>query len=184
MVKTVTLFICLFIPGCGSPAINSNAASIAAASPSPTPTVTNEERKVAEDDLAAEKDKAIQTFISREFNGWTMEGLGTEFGECGAGDICDLHLVSGARTKVVPVILRQFTKPDGTTYWLVFEARQIDLLKSRVEAMVQRGEDAVLENLTFDNCENICADEWEAARERMDYLSDDDLVPADPRWGG
>jgi hypothetical protein len=188
MVKELTLSICLFVTGCGSPANNTsvpvaNNPVPAAGKPSPTPKITDEARKAAEAVVAAEKDKAFQDFVSRQHKGWTLQGFGTEVGECDENDLCDLHLVSGPRTKVVPVILRQFTKPDGTTYWFVFEARSIDLLKDRVDAIFQNGQDSALENLTFDNCENICADESEAARERMEYPSDD-LAPADPRYAG
>ena len=48
-------------------------------------------------------------------------------------------------------MVKEFARPDATTYWHVFEAREIDLASTRILAIQKR----TIQNLTTDDCESV-----------------------------
>jgi len=103
--------------------------------------------EVREKDDAA-KSKAVQEFIAREYPGWELYGVSSEFLEgCEENEACHLDLVKGKTHKIITVVLRRYFRPDGTNYFLLSEARATDLARWRKERIRQ----AVIDDLSVDD---------------------------------
>lgn len=138
---------------------NKTLTNSASLSPSPTPKTKEEIEKEAKLESEA-KNRAINDFIDGNYKGWKLQGVANVYlsNECEADEPCDLHLINGSQNKVITIIVKQFHKADGTNYWLVREARQIDLAKLKINEIKEKEKSAVLENLEYDDCSDICAD--------------------------
>ncbi|MGQ0541464.1 MAG: hypothetical protein ACT4O9_06395 [Blastocatellia bacterium] len=141
----------------------------------------DKEAKEREAKVRIEQKKALSEFIQKNYKGWTHSGTEAGTASCDIGSPCDLHLTNGTQTKILSVVLKQFEKDDGTTYWLVFEARSVDLALTQIEQIKSKEQDAtreyVLANLDYSDCENVI----EQAREG-DYELQDDFEDYDGRF--
>lgn len=175
------LVISIFMTACSQNAAqNSNQTNVAAASPSPKPTVSKEEAdKEAEQETAAQK-TAISDFIAKNHKGWKLEGVasGGYSDECGEDTPCELDLVSGSQNKTVTVVLKRFYKSDGTSYWLVREARQIDLTKAKIEEIKQ----SAIENIDIVQISDEMKDAIVESRKDDFYEINTEEVVPDPRY--
>ncbi len=144
---TIILFV-VFISACdANPALNTQ--NTVVVKPTPAATISKEETAKRDKADSDEREKAINDFVAKNYKGWKVEGIATEYfdGQCEEDSPCDLHLINGSQNKVTTVILKQFHKTDGTSYWFVREARQIDLAKLKIEAIKRNYRD----NLTTDD---------------------------------
>jgi hypothetical protein len=142
---------------------------------------TQEDEKTAEDNKA--RNKAVDDFVLQHYKGWTIQGFEYTFGiDCKmyAGP-CDLHLTNGKQTKVIAIVIKEFAHPDGSVYWLAFEARSVDLSQNRINEIKGTQEDEtreqVLANLDYDDCQSVIdamADEYDG-RDFPDQDEDMDL---------
>lgn len=137
MKSVIVIFTCIFITACGQNATqNSNQTNVVAtSSPSPKPTVSKEEENKKYEITKSEQKAAVADFIVVNQKGWKIQGISTGgySDECNEDTPCELHLTNGAQSKFVTIILKRFYKADGTDYWLVREARQMDLSKAKIE---------------------------------------------------
>lgn len=166
---------CTLLLGCSSPsAVNANNAAAKDAKPSPTTSKEEKDKedKAYEERVASEQKKALSDFVQTHYRSWTLVGKESGTADCDVGAPCDLHLVNGSRTQVVSVIIRQFEKENGDTYWLVFEARPLDLAMARIEEIKSVEQDAtrerVLATLKFEDCETVIEQEREGSYDMRD----------------
>jgi len=121
---------------------------------SPTPQKTEKEKKEEEQQKAKQKttderENAIGTFLAENYKGWNLEGIKGVNGDCdedNSNEPCDLHLKKDNQNKVVAVFVKEFTKTDGTTYWLVYEARPLDLSRLKLEKIKEVAGESAIEN--------------------------------------
>jgi hypothetical protein len=100
----------------------------------PYTVVAKEAEKEIEKEIKEQHD-ALALFIAKNYKGWVLTGTSSEFGACDRfSSPCELHLTKQNETKVVRVNFREFQRPDGTTYWLAYELRPIDLLLRKLES--------------------------------------------------
>jgi hypothetical protein len=153
LLSIISIFI--FISACSGKVAQINNQKVSS-SPSPKPTISKEESEKKEKAETEQKQKAINDFIAQNYKGWKLEGVASDSfsNECEENSPCDVHLINGSQTKVVTLVLKEFYKSDGTKYWLVWEARQIDLAKSKIEAIKDRERESVLADLTIDDIGN------------------------------
>jgi len=127
-------------------------------------------------DASTAQNEAIAAFVQRSHKGWSLAGIGPSFEACRFDESspCDLHLVKGEQLKVVSIMMRQFSKADGSTYWLVFESRPLDISAWKRERLVeqtrQEAEGKTLQDLTFEDCEGV----FDSMR---DYEPPEDIDP-------
>ncbi len=159
MKSVIVIFICIFITACSQNAEqNSNQTNVATASPSPKPTVSKEETDKENQALLDERLKAVNDFIAKNYKGWQFAGFGDALGVCVADIdyICDLLLTKGQLEKVVPVKMKHFSVSGDDARLVVYEARQIDLSKIKIEQIKERERQTTIENLDFDDCSSLC----------------------------
>lgn len=136
------LIIPALLAGCGNQTSNTTANSnIAATSPTPlvSPTKTEEEQEKAKKERDDEIQISINDFIAKNYKGWQYEGISNGAGECEEYSpyVCDLLLSNGRQEKVVAVKFKRFFSNDGESRLVVYEARQIDLTKAKIEEIKQ-----------------------------------------------
>lgn len=176
-----TIIFCSFAIACTSASTETVVKTTnQATTPSPLPVANIAKTDANKPDAAAEarkeleQNKAIEDFIHQKYKGWTLQGIEHSFGiECKQfNSPCDLHLSNGKQSKVVSIMIKEFQHPDGTSYWLVYEARMIDLARARIEEFKESGEETgrenALDNLTYEDCEGVIDAERDAADGR-DY---------------
>lgn len=151
--------------GCSEASKNSNGK----VSPTPTPTPTEEETAAKAKKTSEEKLKATVEFVAKTESGWTLSGIsgGNGEAECLVDVPCHLHLTQKDKNKVVVVVLRQFQRTDGSTYWLVYPASSIDLLATKIEEIKDVEREETLSELTIEDCQPIM-DEWAGAAETVE----------------
>lgn len=140
--------------------------------PIKSPTPSEEETRKRREQLLIEHKKAIDEFIANRFSGWKLEGISSDFGfYCEEGMPCDLHITKSKESKVVSVVLKKFTRNDDSTYWFVYESRNIDLSQARISSIKDSERDNTLSNLDIDSCRDICnvAQEEDSIRDGVDY---------------
>jgi len=175
------LILCLLVCSSCSETGSNNTAKPSKASPTPTP--TEEQKKEAADRNETEKQNAINDYVAKNHKGWTLSGTsngaptdssGEPFGDsddskCIADTPCYLHLIQKDKNKVVPVVLRQFKKDDGKTYWFVYDANPVDLAQLRLKLIKDKEHDKTLSKLTIDDCQPVVDAEAEANYDPGDY---------------
>lgn len=159
MKVTFLIISALLLFGCSSStnSNSTNAGDSTVSSPQTTPTPTHEEKEKQKEVLREERDKAITDYVTKTHSGWTLQGISNEFStdSCEEASPCDLHLAKAGKSKVVSVILKHFTRLDGTKYWHVFETRGIDLTQLKIQNIKDQERAATLENLTYEDCEPL-----------------------------
>lgn len=138
--------------GCGGgAAANSNAGT--AAKPVASPAATGDDDKKGLDE---DQTDAINEFVESNYPGWTLQGMsGSDDPNCSDNVPCYLHLTQKDQNEVVPVILREFQKKDGSTYWFVYKATPVDLGKARIDQLKDSIRSDVFANLTQEQCEPL-----------------------------
>lgn len=131
--------------------------------------------KEQEQDRIADNEKQIRTalhsFVENKFKGWEIKGVSQDdLCNDSSNDPCALHLVNGKQEKVVNVIIEKFLDGEQIEYFVVYEATQNDILKSKIEGIKQ----STLENLTMDDIDDdLKADIVEESRKF--YLENTDF---------
>lgn len=175
----IILLFALLASAC-STAETANTTTIAAVSPtvspspSPKPTISKEESKKQAKEADDKKQQAINEFITKNHRGWQLKGISTENGECEeySDEPCNLLLVRGEREKVVAVMMKRFAAPDGKSYLVVYEVRQIDLAQTKIEQIRESEKQITLENLEFDDVSDDLREEiYDAERERLENIA-------------
>lgn len=110
-----------------------------------------------------------------KFKGWTLQATSGRYGEtCEAAEPCDVYLVKGRESKVVAVVVKEFHRANGTSFWAAFPARSIDLALAKLDEIKAAERDAerddILANLDWDQCQDICESQFaDRAAEYQDY---------------
>lgn len=161
MLRSNIFFISVFffsfcLTGCaGDPmgAYTGNANSTAA---SPTP--SEDEQKKISDARNAERIKALDEFIVATYPGWRIEGMSDSVLDCDL-EPCDVKITKGKKNKVLSILIREFRRSDGTSFWSAFEARWIDMASAKIRAIksvqADQTRESVLANLEWDDCEGV-----------------------------
>jgi hypothetical protein len=162
-----TILVLFFVPAlviatlCDSANINSNSnasgKSTKTPKASPTPTPTDEERELARQKSKEGARAALEEYVSLNHPGWEVVGIAEMDSECVAGAICYVDIRKDNKSKVIAIVMREFYKQDGTTYWSVSTATQLDLLSGRLESLREAEKESVLAELTFSDCEEVFA---------------------------
>ena len=163
----VVFIITVFSLACDNASSNTNTKA------SPTPTPTEEQKKEEADRIEGEKLKAIGDYVTKSHKGWVLSGLsgGPDDAKCAVDVPCYLHLIQKDQNKVVAVVLRQFQKADGTTYWFVYAATPVDLARTRISQIKEKEHEETLSNLTIDDCQTVIDEMADASDmdDRGDY---------------
>jgi hypothetical protein len=186
----IFLLALLLVPACSNNSANTNASNKGSAngnvktSPSPAPTLSKEESDKKDDQEKAERAKAINEFLAKNYPGWKLQGVSAEMGDCRdySDEPCNLHLTKNGKDKIIGVFIKRFKTEKGEEYWTVYEARPIDLAQAKIEEIKQREKESVLENLTTDDIDDSLKQIiYEEMREEyLDLASEQDYEPADP----
>jgi len=109
-----------------------NDSNFAKSSPTASPDKAEIERKNKEEEI--ERQKAVESFVSKNYKGWILKGTANEYSDCEESDSnpCDLLLEKGEEQKVVPVMIKRFTNANGESRLVVFEARPVDLTLAKI----------------------------------------------------
>ena len=153
----------LLINSCSSNNQNANVARNAnsVASPSPEPTLSEKEKEKERQNIKNSQLQAINSYIDTNYKGWKLNGVSGDgySPDCDQNDPCDLHLVSSTKSKVVTVILKQFYKPDGKSYWFVREAQTFDLSEAKIKELKESAKQEGFDELTADTISDDLKDE-------------------------
>lgn len=118
--KALLLIVAVFgVAGCES------GASTKTSVPSPSPPPNS---------AAIRQEAAINAFLLKNYPGWEMQGTAPSVStDCDVTDPCSVHITKNNETKILVLIVKEFIRPDGTTYWLAFEAKPVDLAKVKLD---------------------------------------------------
>lgn len=152
----IIIALSLFFTACAGNNANTNASANVSNTNKTANTNTSKSKEEVERDAEKEKaqiDEAISKFLKTNYPNWKLEGTAGDLATCSMGlnDICNLHLSNNGQNKIVPVLIKKFTNQKQEEYFLVYEARPVDLGKAKLDRIRETEREDVLENLTSDD---------------------------------
>jgi hypothetical protein len=112
--------------------------------------IEDKQTKKSNEESNVEIKKAIDTFLTKNFYGFKIQGM--SYLDCEEyNEPCDLQISKGKTEKVITVIVKEFHRANGTSYLFVNEARQVDLTNTKIEEIQESERKSTLENLTTED---------------------------------
>jgi hypothetical protein len=182
LLLSLTVFSFVLLLACEGQTTANQTSNPANKIPTPSPTVSAEERKAEEEKAAAEIDKAIKEFITKNYKGWKFKAISDEY-SCyeGSESPCDLLLTKNGLDKVISVMIKRFEDENGKAFLVVFEARAIDLIQLKINGIKDTERQTTLENLTIDDVpDDLRTEIYLEERDALGSIQDD-IEPYDPR---
>ncbi|HQU86462.1 MAG TPA: hypothetical protein PKY59_25250, partial [Pyrinomonadaceae bacterium] len=146
----------LLFTACDGNNANTNTNANASNTDKAANTNTSKSKEEIERDAEKEKaqiDEAVSKFLKTSYSNWKLEGTAGDLSTCsmGLGEICELHISKNGQNKVVPVLIKKFTNQKQEEYYLVYEARPVDLGKAKLDRIRETEREETLGNLTSDD---------------------------------